>query len=91
MPTKNASGSTEWTDPDDAPELTPELLAEAERWTGDQFVEGPRRPGRPKSEVTKELISIRLDPEVLAKLRATGPGWQARVNGILRAALGLTS
>lgn len=29
-------------------------------------------------------INIRLSPDVLAVLRATGPGWQTRVDTILR-------
>lgn len=28
-----------------------------------------------------------VDPDVLAKLREAGPGWQARVNAILRKAV----
>ena len=36
----------------------------------------------------KQQVSIRLDADVLAKLRATGPGWQGRVNDILRKAVG---
>lgn len=43
-----------------------------------------RRVGRPLSEVTKTPVKIRLDPDVLAALRATGRGWQTRVNQILR-------
>lgn len=40
----------------------------------------------PQREPTKELISLRLDREVLAALRATGLGWQTRANDTLRAA-----
>lgn len=40
--------------------------------------------GRPKAAVTKEAVKLRLDPDVLAVLRATGPGWQTRVNTMLR-------
>lgn len=32
----------------------------------------------------KEAVSIRLDIDVLEKLRATGAGWQSRVNDVLR-------
>jgi uncharacterized protein (DUF4415 family) len=39
-----------------------------------------------QKEPTKELISLRLDREVLAALRATGLGWQTRANDTLRAA-----
>lgn len=43
-----------------------------------------RKLGRPKAAVTKEAVKIRLDPDVLTVLRATGKGWQTRVNQILR-------
>jgi uncharacterized protein (DUF4415 family) len=41
------------------------------------------RIGRPKAEITKERITIRLSAEVLAQFRATGPGWQTRINTAL--------
>lgn len=87
MPVKKRSGSTGWTDPDEAPELTAEMLAEADVFKGEQFVR--RGPGRPKAEVTKEKISVRLDPDVLARLREGGPGWQSQINTALRKALAL--
>lgn len=45
-----------------------------------------RRAGRPVGS-DKERITIRLDNDVLARFRATGPGWQTRINDALRAAL----
>lgn len=41
--------------------------------------------GRPKSENPKLLVSVRYSPEVIAWFRATGPGWQGRMDGVLRA------
>jgi uncharacterized protein (DUF4415 family) len=29
-------------------------------------------------------VSLRIDPDVLEKYRAEGPGWQARMNAVLR-------
>jgi|HubBroStandDraft_5_1064220.scaffolds.fasta_scaffold976006_2 uncharacterized protein (DUF4415 family) len=87
MPRKTRSGSAEWRDPDDAPELTDAFFDEAEVYRGDKFVR--RSPGRPKSDAPKEQISVRLDPDVLAKLRETGPGWQSQINTLLRRALRL--
>lgn len=43
-----------------------------------------RRPGRPRSEVKRPMVSMRIDPDVLEKLRAMGPGWQTKVNSYLR-------
>lgn len=48
------------------------------------------RRGRPPGSVaasTKHAVKLRLDPDVLAALRASGAGWQTRVNAILRAAV----
>jgi len=42
------------------------------------------RRGRPRKAAPKEAVKLRLDPDVLAVLRATGAGWQTRVNAILR-------
>ena len=51
-----------------------------------------RRRGRPAGSVaavSKEPVTLRLDPDVLAALRATGDGWQTRINDMLRASLSL--
>lgn len=39
----------------------------------------------PQKSPTKELISLRVDHDVVAAYRATGPGWQTRANDALRA------
>jgi uncharacterized protein (DUF4415 family) len=52
-----------------------------------------RRRGRPagsKQEVTKEAVKLRLDADVMAALRASGDGWQTRINEALRASLALS-
>jgi len=36
-----------------------------------------------KGSGTKELVSLRLDKEALAAFRATGPGWQVRINDVV--------
>lgn len=41
--------------------------------------------GRPKS--SKQVVSLRLDPEVLHAFKVTGPGWQAKINEVLKANL----
>jgi hypothetical protein len=46
MATKRHAGSADWTDPDDAPELTAELRDKAEEFHGDAFIRRGR--GRPK-------------------------------------------
>lgn len=56
---------------------------------GHEFIEAFKRSrGRPRGSVaeqTKEKVNLRLDPDVLEALRASGRGWQTRVNDLLRA------
>ncbi len=43
------------------------------------------RRGRPLGSGTKTQITLRLDTDVLEKFKATGDGWQTRINDVLRA------
>ncbi|MEI7784610.1 MAG: BrnA antitoxin family protein [Betaproteobacteria bacterium] len=60
-------------DPDAQP-LTPSQLK--------SMVRAPR--GRPALESKKKLVSIRYSPEVLEYFKATGEGWQSRMDGVLK-------
>jgi len=40
--------------------------------------------GRPKSGNAKQLVSVRYSQEVLNYFKATGEGWQSRMDGVLR-------
>jgi uncharacterized protein (DUF4415 family) len=71
-----------WVDPDDAPEWTQEQLKQADLYHGDKLV----RPGRPPSANPKLALKLRIDPDVVEHFRATGPGWQTRINDTLRRA-----
>lgn len=83
-----------WVDVDDAEELS---AADFERgvWSvGDKVVTKEvaqtviaKRVGRPCVEVKRAVVSIRLEPGVLAHLRASGKGWQSKVNTLLREAV----
>ena len=86
MTGKRRASKATWTDPDDAPELTDDWFAKADLYEGAKLV---RRGGRPKKAAPKEVVNIRLDPDVLARFRAGGRGWQSRINGVLRKAVGL--
>ena len=73
----------------DAPEATDEQLAQARPFAEvfPELAESIRRGrGRPPLEKPLQQISIRLDPDVIAKFKATGKGWQGRVNEILKRA-----
>lgn len=49
-----------------------------------EIVEAWRRSrGRPPKTVTKQQITLRLSPEVLAFFRKQGRGWQTRVDEVL--------
>ena len=56
--------------------LPPETAAALRRYQGQR---GPQKAP------TKELISLRVDRDVVAAYRASGKGWQARANDALRA------
>ncbi len=84
--------SLDWVDPEDAPAWTAQDFERAEYRIADVPVTraqasvevAKRSRGRPKSDSTKVAVKLRLDPDLLAVLRATGDGWQTRVNRILR-------
>ena len=44
----------------------------------------PRDAEKDPKATPKVQVSLRLDPDVLAKFRATGPGWPGRINAALR-------
>jgi len=43
-----------------------------------------KKIGRPKAEVTKERITIRLSPDVVEAFKASGAGWQTRIDTALK-------
>jgi uncharacterized protein (DUF4415 family) len=58
--------------------------------TPEEIMARAARRGRPPGSVsptTKQAVKLRLDPDLLAALRASGAGWQTRVNTILRQAV----
>ena len=73
---------------DEIPELTEDWFEGAELHVGGVKV----RRGRPRSPTRKVSLKLRLDPDVVKAFRASGPGWQSRINAALRQAarLGVT-
>lgn len=65
---------------DDAPELTDAWFQRADLYEGGKLL----RRGRPKAEVTKTPIKLRLDPDIIEAFKAGGRGWQTRMNDALR-------
>lgn len=64
----------------DAPEAADEALANP--MTLAEAMK--RRAGRPRLANPKQQVTVRLDADVIAKMRESGPGWQVRMNEILR-------
>ena len=80
--------------PDDAPELTPEMAANArtifEIPEMTEFAEFIRQGGRPAlPEQNRKPVTILLDDDVIEHFKAGGEGWHARINAALRKAAGL--
>ncbi|HVW50060.1 MAG TPA: BrnA antitoxin family protein [Trinickia sp.] len=52
--------------------------------TDAQFQQMKRRGGRPKLEHPKIALTVRYDADIIERFRATGEGWQTRMNNALR-------
>lgn len=68
------------------PELTTAMLKRGSFKRGSKplalsagTAEFKRAVGRPKFENPKQLLTLRLSPDVIELWRATGPGWQSRL------------
>ena len=65
-----------------APELAASIrrehpeLAETMRKTTEKL---RRRRGRPQVPNPKQAVTLRLDPETVARFKAQGPDWRARI------------
>ena len=73
----------------DAPEWTDADWAEARpaREVMPELVEAYLRSRGKQVAPTKVLVSLRLDGDVVAALRASGRGWQSRANAMLKKAV----
>ena len=73
----------------DAPEWTNEDWTRAQPAieVDPEIVEWSRRTRGRQKAPTKELISIRLDADLAFHFRASGKGWQTRLNDTLRKAV----
>jgi uncharacterized protein (DUF4415 family) len=75
---------------DDSPELTKAEFARMVPFSGlpaamqKALTGGTRGPQKAPKKVP---VTIRLSPEVVAKYKATGEGWQTRIDAVLRESL----
>ena len=60
---------------DIAPEITEAWIEGADLYDGERLV----RRGRPTMANPRQLLTLRLPPDVIARWKATGPGWQTRM------------
>ena len=57
-----------------AMEVIPDIVEAMERLRGQRG---------PQQSPTKDRIGLRLDHHIVKHFRATGPGWQSRINDVL--------
>lgn len=86
-------------DDDDIPELTEAWFDHAEIRGGSRVVrpatgvltkDGIRPAGRPPvGDAPKQQVTLRLDADLIAHFRASGRGWQTRLNAALRQVAGM--
>ena len=81
----------DWDDVSDNPELTESEIAELKPGKDGLppavFAALVNRGGRPKSELRKVSVTIRLDTHIVEAFKATGAGWQTRMNDVLARAV----
>jgi len=86
----------DWDEVSDNPEMTDAELAELRPLSEAEpeifALLQKRGRGRPRVDAPKVNLTLRLDPHIIEAFKATGPGWQTRINEVLaRAAEGLKS
>ena len=91
--TESSANLTNGWDDDELTEWTDDQFRRAAVYDGQKLIRPAdgtlTRPGRPKSIDPKRQVTLRIDGIVLDTFRATGKGWQSRINAELRKALGI--
>jgi uncharacterized protein (DUF4415 family) len=80
MTVKSKRSRRTWRDPDDAPAITGDWVSGADLYHGKKIV----RRGRPAGSAKKTQTTVRISNEVLAFFRASGRGWQTRMDEALK-------
>jgi uncharacterized protein (DUF4415 family) len=86
MPARKSGGRTskpKAIDPDNPP-LTAEQLKRLRPISAEEKAFWRKALGRPPSDNPKQAVSLRLDRDIVEHFKATGPGWQSRINAALR-------
>ncbi len=80
MPGKSKSSRRSSRSSDDAPEITDRWIAGADLYHGKKLL----RRGRPAGTAKKTQTTVRISNEVLSFFRASGQGWQTRMDQALK-------
>lgn len=82
-----------WLEREDLTEWTEDQFRRAAQYKNGKLVRPAdgtlTKPGRPKLKNPKQQVTLRLDKVVLETFKASGAGWQTRINEALRKALKL--
>lgn len=90
---KSEKIDADWVDPDDAPELTAEWFEKATMMIGEREVSleefraaaDKQFPADARPTAIPQLpVTIKLDADILQAFKATGEGWERRMNDVLR-------
>ncbi len=91
---------TIWPTPEEDAEIEAAIASDPDTWeaTGElrpamedpfirRLVKRIEEERKAREAVAKTRVTIRLDADVVSRLREDGPGWQARANSALRQAV----
>jgi uncharacterized protein (DUF4415 family) len=82
--TRNTKNKTNWAKLRRLPDKAVRYTRNAPRTTPEDWAGAIAHRGLPLP-TRKEQIALRVDADVLAWFRAQGPGWQTRMNEVLKA------
>jgi uncharacterized protein (DUF4415 family) len=88
MSENRRNSESDWVDPDDAPELTDEILDRAEISVGGKVIRPAagtltKRGRPPVGDEPKQQVTLRLPRQVIEHFKAGGAGWQTRIGEVL--------
>jgi uncharacterized protein (DUF4415 family) len=88
---KRGYGAKDMREVSDTPELTKEDFAKATPFAEalPDLAKSIRKGRGPNKAPTKTLVSLRLSPDVLTHFKSKGPGWQSKIDEVLRKAAGV--
>ncbi|WP_441229919.1 BrnA antitoxin family protein [Tardiphaga sp. 215_C5_N2_1] len=88
---KRGYGAKDMREVSDTPELTKDDFAKAKPFAEalPDLAKSIRKGRGPNKAPTKTLVSLRLSPDVLTHFKSKGPGWQSKIDEVLRKAAGV--